>query len=117
LDYFHGFGYVNKIQWTEPVLWLAARHNPPLHLSPVKDSDNCTVICFNPLTPEFNPSPQHCLPKFLQGILIFKGLAARRLYKSFGVKMLTTKTFIYIQKFYLHIPYLSHDKYHFPQHH
>jgi hypothetical protein len=41
---------------------------------------------FNPLTLELNPSAQSCLPKFLLGILIFKGLTARRLYKSFGVK-------------------------------
>jgi hypothetical protein len=40
----------------------------------------------NPLTPELNPSAQHCLTRFLMGILIFKGLIARRLYKSFGVK-------------------------------
>jgi hypothetical protein len=40
----------------------------------------------NPLTPELNPSAQRCLPKFLLGILIFKGLTARHLYKSFGVK-------------------------------
>jgi hypothetical protein len=40
----------------------------------------------NPLTPELNPSAQCCLPRFLLGILIFKGLTARRLYKSFGVK-------------------------------
>jgi hypothetical protein len=40
----------------------------------------------NPLTPELNPSAQRCLPRFLLGILIFKGLTARRLYKSFGVK-------------------------------
>jgi hypothetical protein len=39
------------------------------------------------LTLELNSSAQRCLPKFfLLGILIFKGLTARRLYKSFGVK-------------------------------
>jgi hypothetical protein len=37
--------------------------------------------------PELNPSAQ--LPIFLLGILICKGLTARRLYKSFGVKGLT----------------------------
>jgi hypothetical protein len=42
--------------------------------------------CFNPLIPELNPSAQRCLPDFLLGILIFKGLTARRFYKSFGVK-------------------------------
>jgi hypothetical protein len=31
---------------------------------------------------------------FLLGILIFKGLTARRLYKSFGVKGLTLEEFI-----------------------
>jgi hypothetical protein len=40
----------------------------------------------NPLTPELNLSGQRCLPDFLLGILIFKELTARRLYKSFGVK-------------------------------
>jgi hypothetical protein len=40
----------------------------------------------NHLTPELNPSTQRCLLRFLLGILIFKGLTARRLYKSFGVK-------------------------------
>jgi hypothetical protein len=40
----------------------------------------------NPLMMELNPSAQRCLPRFLLGILIFKGLTARRLYKSFGVK-------------------------------
>jgi hypothetical protein len=44
------------------------------------------VFMFNPLTPELNPSAQRCLPGFLQGILIFKWLTARRLCKSFGVK-------------------------------
>jgi hypothetical protein len=41
---------------------------------------------FNALTPELNPSPQRCLPRFLLGTLIFKELTARRLYKSLGVK-------------------------------
>jgi hypothetical protein len=41
------------------------------------------------LRPEINPSAQRCLPRFLLGILIFKGLTVRRLYKSFGVKGLT----------------------------
>jgi hypothetical protein len=42
---------------------------------------------FNPLTPELNPSAQ-TLPAeiFLPGILIFKRLTARRLFKSLGVK-------------------------------
>jgi hypothetical protein len=38
----------------------------------------------NPLTPELNTSSQRCLPRFLLGILIFKGLTAQRLCKSFG---------------------------------
>jgi hypothetical protein len=43
----------------------------------------------NPLTPELNPSSQRCLPRFVLEILIFKGLSARRLYKSFGIKGLS----------------------------
>jgi hypothetical protein len=46
----------------------------------------------NPLTPELNPSAQRCLPRFFNGILIFKGLAVRRLYKPFGVKGLICVT-------------------------
>jgi hypothetical protein len=34
-----------------------------------------------PLRSELNASAQRCLPRFLLGILIFKGLTARRLYK------------------------------------
>jgi hypothetical protein len=45
-----------------------------------------SATCINLLTPELNPSAQSCLPRILLGILIFKGLAARCLYKSFGVK-------------------------------
>jgi hypothetical protein len=41
---------------------------------------------FNPLTPGLNPSAQHVCREFLLGILIFKGLTARRICKSFGVK-------------------------------
>jgi hypothetical protein len=41
-------------------------------------------IVINPLTPKLNPSAQRSLPRFF--ILIFKGIIARRLYKSFGVK-------------------------------
>jgi hypothetical protein len=65
---------------------------------------HCLLLCFlsaklrtpnevplNPSTPELNPSAQRCLPRFLLGILIFKGLTARRLYKSFGVKGLITE--------------------------
>jgi hypothetical protein len=45
----------------------------------------------NPLTPGLNPSAQRCPSRILLGILIFEGLTARRLDKSFGVKGLTTK--------------------------
>jgi hypothetical protein len=45
------------------------------------------VFCVvNTLTPELNPSAQRCLPRFFTGDFIFKGLTARRLYKSFGVQ-------------------------------
>jgi hypothetical protein len=43
----------------------------------------------NPITPELIPSAQRCQPRFLLEILIFKGLTARRLFKSFDVKGLT----------------------------
>jgi hypothetical protein len=43
-------------------------------------------VTVNPLIPELNPSAQGKLPRFFTGILIFKGLIARRLYNSFGVK-------------------------------
>jgi hypothetical protein len=55
-------------------------------------------LVINLLTPELNPFAQRCLSRFftgdfyaacrnfLLGILIFKVLTARRLYKSFGVK-------------------------------
>jgi hypothetical protein len=41
--------------------------------------------------PELNPSAQRYLPRFFLGCLIFKGLTARRLYKSFTVKGLMPK--------------------------
>jgi hypothetical protein len=44
------------------------------------------TVTVNPLTSELNTSAQRCLPRFFTGILIFKGLTVRRLYKSFGVK-------------------------------
>jgi hypothetical protein len=56
-------------------------------------SDLLLQFIINPLTPELNPIVQRCLPRFLLGILIFKRLTARRLYKSFGVKGLTYKLF------------------------
>jgi hypothetical protein len=43
-------------------------------------------LCDVFLTQELNPSAQRCLPSLFTGILIFKGLTARRLYNSFGVK-------------------------------
>jgi hypothetical protein len=46
---------------------------------------------FHPLILELNPFTQSCLPRFLLGILIFKGVIGRHLYKSFGVKGLTKK--------------------------
>jgi hypothetical protein len=55
----------------------------------VLETEKCGT--FNPLTLELNPSAQSCLPKFLLGILIFKGLNARRLYKSCGVKGLMSR--------------------------
>jgi hypothetical protein len=47
-----------------------------------------TVLCLiiNPLTLELNPSAQAACRYFLLGILIFKEVSARCLYKSFGVK-------------------------------
>jgi hypothetical protein len=48
--------------------------------------------------PELNPSAQRCLPRFFTGILIFKGLTARRLYKSFSVKGLTLKSSAYAER-------------------
>jgi hypothetical protein len=53
-----------------------------------------TAWSFNPLTPELNPSAQRCLPRFFTGILIFKGLTARRLYKSFGIKWLNKEDYV-----------------------
>jgi hypothetical protein len=41
------------------------------------------VLQFNSITPELNRSGQHCLPRFLLGILILKVLTSLRLYKSF----------------------------------
>jgi hypothetical protein len=43
-------------------------------------------IVINLSTLELNPSVKRCLPRFFTGILIFKGLTARRIYKSSGVK-------------------------------
>jgi hypothetical protein len=40
----------------------------------------------NPLTPELNSSVNAVCHDFSLGISIFKGLTARRFYKSFGVK-------------------------------
>jgi hypothetical protein len=43
-------------------------------------------VKFAHLTPELNPFAQRCLPRCFIRDFIFKGLTARRLYKSFGVK-------------------------------
>jgi hypothetical protein len=51
---------------------------------------SCYIVLINTLTPELNPSAQRCLSRIFTGILIFKGLTARRLCKSFGVKRLIT---------------------------
>jgi hypothetical protein len=60
--------------------------------------NNCTFescskckgsISINRSTPEIHPSPQRCLTRMFTGILIFKELTARRLYKSFRFKELT----------------------------
>jgi hypothetical protein len=47
---------------------------------------------------ELSPSAQRCMVRFLLGILIFKGLTARRLYKSFGFKGLN-RDFVYMFTF------------------
>jgi hypothetical protein len=59
--------------------------------SPAGLTDINLVRLLSPLTPELNPL-RATLPAeiFERGILIFKGLTARRLYKSFGVKGLTS---------------------------
>jgi hypothetical protein len=43
-------------------------------------------IKFNPLKSALHPSWQRPLPRLLLGILVLKGLIARRLYKSFEVR-------------------------------
>jgi hypothetical protein len=51
------------------------------------DDKTLQQVCqVNPLTSELNPSAQCCLQRFSLGILMFKGLTVRGLYKSFGVK-------------------------------
>jgi hypothetical protein len=57
-----------------------------------------TVFYVNSLMPELNPSAQRRLPRFLLRILIFKGLSARRLCKSFNVKGLTIPIFTRIPR-------------------
>jgi hypothetical protein len=44
----------------------------------------------NPLTPELNPTAQRCLPRFFTGDFDSL-LTARRLCKSFGLKVLITE--------------------------
>jgi hypothetical protein len=63
-----------------------------IHSSASVDLFNNIIHLINTLTPELNPSAQHCLPRLFTGILIFKGFTARRLYKSFDVKGLMRGT-------------------------
>jgi hypothetical protein len=58
-----------------------------------KYSVDCEVF-LNPLTPELNSSEQRWLPIFLLGILIFKRLTARRLYKSLGNEGLIQEVYV-----------------------
>jgi hypothetical protein len=58
-------------------------------LQQVRSYNWLVILRINPLTPELNPTTQRCLPDFLLGIVISKGLNARRLYKSLGFKGLT----------------------------
>jgi hypothetical protein len=66
---------------------------PPFSFIP-QTKDICHRTCVfsgtdstvNPSTPELIPPRKPACRYFLLGILIFKGLTARRLYKSFGVK-------------------------------
>jgi hypothetical protein len=44
------------------------------------------------LTQELNPCAERYLPRLLLGMLTFKGLTARRLYKSFSFKGLMRQT-------------------------
>jgi hypothetical protein len=64
--------------------WLLTNNRPALN---TYLTDN-----IKPLAPELNYFAQSCLPKFLLGILIFKGRIARSLYKSFGVNGLTLRS-------------------------
>jgi hypothetical protein len=56
---------------------------------------NFVSTMLNPLTPELKPSAQRCLTRFLLGILIFKGLTARRLCESYDVKGLNQFYLLY----------------------
>jgi hypothetical protein len=58
-------------------------------LSQPFQGDSGTVSQINPLTPELHPFAQRYMLRFFTGILIFKGLSVRLLYKSFGVKGLS----------------------------
>jgi hypothetical protein len=58
--------------------------------SPQPSEGESAYGLFNPLTPELNTSAQRCMPILFTGILIFKGITARRFYKSFGLKALRT---------------------------
>jgi hypothetical protein len=74
---------------------LDTRHIYDISWLRVNLATHQTVI--NPLKAELNPSAQRCLPRFFSGILIFKRLTARRLYKSLGVKgLIHYKTLTYL---------------------
>jgi hypothetical protein len=45
---------------------------------------------------ELNPFAKRCLPRLFTGDFNFKGLTARRLYKSFGVKRLMDVVFSFL---------------------
>jgi hypothetical protein len=58
----------------------------------LRDEELHDLYTSYPSAPELNSSAQSCLSRFFTGILIFKELTARRLYKSFGIKGLIQVT-------------------------
>jgi hypothetical protein len=77
---------------------LNAELNPICHLLALLGGATIVDVSrlrVNPLTPELNPPRNAACQDFLLEILIFKGLTARRLYKSFGVKELKSAKFKY----------------------
>jgi hypothetical protein len=73
------------IFWISVVITRTIRNDYVLYMDIYNRAS--IIAIFNLLTPELNPSGQSCLTRFfLLGILFFKGLTARRVYKSFGVK-------------------------------